>query len=62
MDKPSSAIVSALSTWRVRLGYACWFAGRVVHWTYVPMTIYLGLSLGQQDPSMPELSIRSLLW
>lgn len=53
---------SALSIWRVRLGLLFRFMGRLTHYGFVPLIIYLGCTLGQTDPNAPEFSMRSLIW
>lgn len=53
---------STVSIFRMRLGYLVKFVGRFVHFGFVPLVLYLGISLGQTDPNMPELSARNLLW
>lgn len=53
---------SAISVWRVRLGYLFRFFGRVSHYGFVPVILYLGLRLGQTDPNMPEIGISSLFF
>lgn len=52
----------ALSVWRVKLGYLVRFFGRFVHYGFVPMALYLGVTLGQTDPNSPEITLRSFLW
>lgn len=53
---------STLSVCRVRLGLVFRFFGRIAHYGFVPLILYLGLSLGQTDPNSPDLTLRSLIW
>lgn len=53
---------SALASFRVKLGYLFRFLGRVTHYGFVPLILYLGISLGQTDPNSPEVTFRSLIW
>lgn len=53
---------SGLTLWRIRFGQVFKFMARFIHYGFVPLTIYLGLSLGQTEPNSPPLNLRSLIW
>lgn len=53
---------SKIAIWRCRLGYMFRFFGRIVHYGFVPMVLYFGVSLGQTEPGAPELTLKSFFW
>lgn len=53
---------SIMTLCRLKFGYLFRIFGRVAHYGFVPLIIYLGISLGQTDPNMPEIGISSLFF